>query len=352
MHLPAESRLDDDGPTYPFLRHLGFEIQQVMGESQENRWVIDQVMDKDGYEVDKELRRAVEYDLSAIDLLCVPTIPTFYTVADLEADMTVSCVEMPVEEAAGQMGVMTVDENWRVIAFDEKPAKPNSIPGKPGICLASMGNYIFNTEFLYEQVIKDADTPDTQHDFGRNIIPSIIEDYRVYAYPFRDPETGKQAYWRDVGTLDAFWEANMELVSVTPQLNLYDDRWPIFTYQWQAPPAKFVHDEDDRRGAAIQSMVSGGCLVSGAEIRGSLLFSQVKIDSYSSVKDSVVLPDVHVQRNCRLNRCIIDAGAVIEEGSVIGENHDDDRARGFRVTENGITLVTPDMLGQKLHHTR
>ena len=272
--------------------------------------------------------------------------------ADLRADMTVSCFEMPVEEAAGQMGVMTVDENWRVVAFDEKPAKPNSIPGKPGICLASMGNYIFNTEFLYEQVIKDADTPGTQHDFGRNIIPSIIEDYRVYAYPFRDPETGKQAYWRDVGTLDAFWEANMELVSVTPQLNLYDDRWPIFTYQWQAPPAKFVHDEDDRRGAAIQSMVSGGCLVSGAEIRGSLLFSQVKIDSYSSVKDSVVLPDVHVQRNCRLNRCIIDAGAVIEEGSVIGENHDDDRARGFRVTENGITLVTPDMLGQKLHHTR
>ena len=149
-------------------------------------------------------------------------------------------VEMPIEEAAGQMGVMTVDENWRVIAFDEKPAKPNPIPGKPGICLASMGNYIFNTEFLYEQVIKDADTPGTQHDFGRNIIPAIIDDYRVYAYRFRDPETSEQAYWRDVGTLDAFWEANMELVSVTPQLNLYDDRWPIFTYQWQAPPAKWL----------------------------------------------------------------------------------------------------------------
>jgi glucose-1-phosphate adenylyltransferase len=272
--------------------------------------------------------------------------------ADLRADMTVSCFEMPVEEAAGQMGVMTVDENWRVVAFDEKPARPNSIPGKPGICLASMGNYIFNTEFLYEQVIKDADTPGTQFDFGRNIIPSIIEDYHVYAYPFRDPETDEQAYWRDVGTLDAFWEANMELVSVTPQLNLYDDRWPIFTHQWQAPPAKFVHDEQDRRGAAIQSMVSGGCLISGAEVRGSLLFSQVKVDSYSSVKDSVVLPDVHVQRKCRLNRCIIDAGAVIEEGTVIGENHDDDRERGFRVTEKGITLVTPDMLDQKLHHTR
>ena len=249
---------------------------------------------------------------------------------DLRADMTVSCFEMPVEEAAGQMGVMTVDENWRVVGFDEKPTKPNSIPGKPGICLASMGNYIFNTEFL----------------------PSIIEDYRVYAYPFRDPETEKQAYWRDVGTLDAFWEANMELVSVTPQLNLYDQSWPIFTHQWQAPPAKFVHDDQDRRGAAIQSMVSGGCVVSGAEVRGSLLFSQVKVDSYSSVNDSVVLPDVHVQRNCRLNRCIIDAGAVIEEGSVIGEDPEADRARGFRITEKGITLVTPDMLGQQLHHTR
>ncbi len=272
--------------------------------------------------------------------------------ADLNADMTVSCVEMPVEDAAGQMGVMTVDEDWRVIAFDEKPAKPNSIPGKPGICLASMGNYIFNTEFLYEQVIKDADTPDTQHDFGRNIIPSIIDDYRVYAYPFRDPETSEQAYWRDVGTLDAFWDANMELVSVTPQLNLYDRQWPIFTHQWQAPPAKFVHDEDDRRGSAIQSMVSGGCLISGAEVRGSLLFSQVKVDSYSKITDSVILPEVHIPRRCRLHSCIIDSGTEIAEGTVIGEDHDADRERGFRVTDRGITLVTPDMLGQHLHFTR
>ena len=267
------------------------------------------------------------------------------------ADMTVGCLEVDLETARA-FGVMTASSDGRVIEFNEKPEAPQPIPGCPDKALASMGIYVFNTGFLFEQLIKNSDTVETTHDFGRDVIPSIIRNYRVYAYPFRDPETGKQAYWRDVGTLDAFWEANMELVSVTPQLNLYDDRWPIFTYQWQAPPAKFVHDEDDRRGAAIQSMVSGGCLVSGAEIRGSLLFSQVKIDSYSSVKDSVVLPDVHVQRNCRLNRCIIDAGAVIEEGSVIGENHDDDRARGFRVTENGITLVTPDMLGQKLHHTR
>jgi len=184
--------------------------------------------------------------------------------ADTKADMTVSCVELPCEEAAGQFGVMTVDETGRVIAFDEKPEDPNPVPGKPGICLASMGNYIFNTEFLYEQVIKDADSPNSSHDFGKNIIPSIIKDYRVYAYPFRNPETQQQAYWRDVGTLDAFWEANMELVSVTPQLNLYDQYWPIYTYQVQSPPAKFVFDEPERRGAAIQSMVSGGCVISGA----------------------------------------------------------------------------------------
>ena len=272
--------------------------------------------------------------------------------AERQADMTVSCFEMPVEEAAGQMGVMTVDEDWRVIGFDEKPEKPNEIPGKPGMCLASMGNYIFNTEFLYEQVIKDADTPDTKHDFGKNIIPAIIDDYQVYAYPFRDPESGKQAYWRDVGTLDAFWEANMELVSVTPHLNLYDQRWPIYTHQLQAPPAKFVHDDQDRRGAAIQSMVSGGCVVSGAEVKNSLLFSRVMVDSYSQINGAVVLPDVRIGRNCRLNRCIIDAGTDLEEGTVIGEDHDADRARGFRVTEKGITLVTPDMLGQQLHHTR
>ncbi|MDH5455605.1 MAG: glucose-1-phosphate adenylyltransferase, partial [Gammaproteobacteria bacterium] len=272
--------------------------------------------------------------------------------ADLNADMTISCLEVPCAEAAGQLGVLTVDESGRVIGFDEKPLEPNSVPGKPGICLASMGNYIFNTEFLYEQVIKDSDTPGTNFDFGKDIIPSIIKDYRVYAYPFRDPETQQQAYWRDVGTLNAFWEANMELVSVTPQLNLYDQKWPIFTHQTQAPPAKFVFDDPDRRGTAIQSMVSGGCVVSGSEIKGSLLFSRVTVNSYSQVSDSVLLPDVEVGQKCRLRRCIIDAGSAIEDGMVIGEDHDHDRERGFRVTESGLTLVTPDMLGQALHHTR
>jgi len=272
--------------------------------------------------------------------------------AEKQADMSVSCVETPVEEAAGQLGVMTVDNAGRVIRFDEKPEHPNSIPGKPGICLASMGNYIFNTAFLYEQVIKDADSPLTKHDFGGDIIPSIIDDYQVYAYPYRDPITNQQAYWRDVGTLDAYWEANMELVSISPQLNLYDTDWLINTLQSQLPPAKFVFDEQERRGAAIQSMVSGGCVVSGSDVRGSLLFSDVRVNSYSRVVDSVILPEVDIGQRCRINRTIIDRGSKIADGSIIGEDPDADRKHGFRVTESGLTLVTPDMLEQSLHITR
>lgn len=271
---------------------------------------------------------------------------------NMQADMTVSCVEVPVAEAAGELGVMTVDDSGRVIAFDEKPAEPNSIPGKPGICLASMGNYVFNTDFLYEQLIKDADTPDSKHDFGRNIIPSIIKDYRVCAYPYRDPVTDLQAYWRDVGTLDAYWSANMELVSISPQLNLYDTDWPINTHQLQSPPAKFIFDEEIRRGMAIQSMVSGGCVVSGAVVRGSLLFSRSRVNDHSVVTDSVVLPDVVIGKNCRIHRAILDRGSVLADGSIVGEDADADRARGFRVTASGLTLVTPDMLGQSLHFTR
>ena len=207
-----------------------------------------------------------------------------------KADMTICCIEMPVREAAGQFGVMTVDETGWIIGFDEKPAKPNEIPGKPGYCLASMGNYVFNTDFLYEQVIKDADSSGTQHDFGRNVIPSIIKDYHVSAYAFRDPDTGEQAYWRDIGTLPAFWEANMELVSASPPLNLYDRSWPIWTYQVQAPPAKFVFDEDGRRGQAIHSMVSGGCVVSGSVVRNSLLFSSVYVHSFSEVMSRSCCP--------------------------------------------------------------
>ena len=269
-----------------------------------------------------------------------------------KADMTVSCLEVPIEEAAGAYGVLTADESGRIIEFNEKPENPTPIPGQPGYCLASMGNYLFNTDFLYEQLIKDADNPNSAHDFGGNIIPSIIETYQVYAHPFRDPETKKRAYWRDVGTLDAFWEANIEMVNVSPELNLYDEDWPILTYQAQLPPAKFVFDRKDRRGVAIDSMVSGGCIISGAKIKRSLLFSNVKVHSYARVKDSVVLPDVEIGRNARITRAIIDRGCTIEPGMVIGEDHDADRERGFRVTEKGVVLVTPDMLHQTTHESR
>lgn len=268
------------------------------------------------------------------------------------ADMSVCCVEVPLEEAAGQLGVMTVNEEGRVIAFTEKPEKPDPLPGRPDVCLASMGNYVFNTEFLFEQVIKDRDTPGTSHDFGKNIIPSIIKDYRIYAYPYRDPESGQQAYWRDVGTLDAFWKANMELTYVSPPLNLYDNDWPIYTDQAQLPPAKFVFDEPGRRGEAIQSLVSAGCIVSGATVKRSVLFSNSKVRSHSLLDEAVVLPDCEIMRNCELRRVIIDRGAIIPEGTQIGVDRQKDLDRGFRVTESGCTLVTPDMLGQNLHHTR
>ena len=272
--------------------------------------------------------------------------------AEKSADMSVCCLEVPVEEAAGQFGVMTVDETGRVIAFHEKPEHPASVPGKEGICLASMGNYVFNSDFLYEQLIKDADTPGSDHDFGKNIIPSIIDKYQIYAYPFRDPETEKQAYWRDVGTLDAYWEANMELISVVPQLDLYDQDWPILTHQLQTPPAKFVFDNPVRTGSATESMVSGGCIISGAKITKSLIFSNCKIHSFCDISESLILPECEIHDGCTIRGAIIDRGSIIPEGTEIGVNHDDDRARGFRVTEAGRVLVTPDMLGQKLHITR
>jgi len=272
--------------------------------------------------------------------------------AEQKADMTVCCIEVPVAEAAGALGVMSVDENGRIIGFEEKPDNPTPIPGQTEMCLASMGNYVFNTSFLFEQVIKDADTPGSQHDFGRNIIPSIVDQYRVYAYPFRDMRTGGEAYWRDVGTLDAYWQANMELISITPQLDLYDRSWPIMTRQTQAPPAKFVFDDPDRRGEAINSMVSAGCVISGAKVLRSVIFNNCSINARSLVEDSVILPEVDIGENCHIRRVIVDRGARIPNGTQIGIDSDADRARGFRVTDSGLTLVTPDMLGQRLHFTR
>jgi len=263
------------------------------------------------------------------------------------ADMTVGCLEVPLDEAK-EFGVMTVDEKNRVIEFNEKPAQPKPVPGTTDVALASMGIYVFNTEFLYEQLIRDADSEKSSHDFGKDIIPSVIENSNVIAYPFRDPTTGEQAYWRDVGTVDAFWEANMELISVDPELNLYDNVWPIWTYQDQQPPAKFIFDDDDRRGMAADSMVSDGCVISGGVVRRSLLFSAVRVNSYAEVEDSVILPDVDIGRNCRVTKAIIDRGCKLPEGTVIGEDPTADAERFFR-TDKGIVLVTPEMLGQNLH---
>ncbi|MCU7844737.1 MAG: glucose-1-phosphate adenylyltransferase [Candidatus Thiodiazotropha sp. (ex Monitilora ramsayi)] len=266
------------------------------------------------------------------------------------ADMTVGCLTVD-RKTAKEFGVMTVDETNRVIEFQEKPDDPKPLPGRDDVSLASMGIYVFNRKFLFEQLIKDADTPDSTHDFGKDIIPKVIEKYRVQAYPFTDTTSGKQAYWRDVGTIDAFWASNIELIGVTPPLNLYDRSWPIWTYQEQLPPAKFVFDDDERRGMAVDSMVSGGCVISGAKVKDSLLFSNVRVNSYSEVDHSVILPDVNIGRNCRITKAVIDRGCDIPEGTIIGEDAEADAER-FYVSEKGVVLVTPEMLGQVIHHVR
>lgn len=271
---------------------------------------------------------------------------------DNNADMTVSCLELPVAEAAGTFGVMSVDPSRQVLRFDEKPAKPASIPGNPDLTLASMGNYVFNTDFLYSQLISDADDETSVHDFGIDIIPKMINNHRVFAYAFKNPGTEEQAYWRDVGTLDAYWQAHMELVSVSPELDLYDQEWPILTHQSQLPPAKFVFRDQRRRGEAHDSMVSGGCVISGSSVVNSLLFSNVHVNSYSKIDSSVILPDVQIGRHCQISRAIIDRGCQIPENTIIGQNGEHDRQRGFRVSDNGVVLVTPDMLGQTLHTMR
>jgi len=266
------------------------------------------------------------------------------------ADVTVGCVEVPLAEAVA-FGVIDIDAEQRVIRFLEKPPQPHPMPGRSDVTLASMGIYVFNTAFLYEQLIRDADTATSAHDFGKNILPSILDRYRVMAYPFRDPQNQSQAYWRDIGTVDAYWEANMELIGVTPELNLYDQDWPIWTYQEQLPPAKFVFDDDGRRGMAVASMVSGGDIISGALVRRSLLFSNVHVDAYAQVTDSVVLPDVKIGQHCRLARAVVERGCRIPDGMVIGENPEQDAER-FHVTPGGVVLVTPEMLNQEVHHVR
>ncbi|GLR70168.1 glucose-1-phosphate adenylyltransferase [Agaribacter marinus] len=259
------------------------------------------------------------------------------------AKMTVSCMSVPITEAKGAFGVLSVDENNRVTDFTEKPENPSPLHDDPEYCLASMGNYVFDTDFLFEHLERDASTSDSAHDFGKDIIPSIIDKHKVLAFDFRK-SAKNDAYWRDVGTLDSFWDANMELVAPIPELNLYDKTWPIWTYQEQLPPAKFVWEEEDRRGEALNSVVSGGCIISGATLRRSICFSNVRVKSYSVVEEAVVLPNVEIGRRCRIKKAIIDRGCNIPDDMIIGIDHEKDKARGFRVSSGGVVLVTREML--------
>ena len=260
--------------------------------------------------------------------------------------VTVGCIEVPREEARA-FGVMAIDERRHITAFVEKPADPPPMPGNPELSLASMGIYVFSADYLYHLLEDDARNPDSSHDFGKDLIPRAVAEHQALAHPFTlsaiatPPFSGP--YWRDVGTVDAYWAANLDLASTTPALNMYDKDWPIWTYQEQLPPAKFVHDLDGRRGEAINALVSGGCIVSGSVVRESVLFSNVLVRSFSTIEEAVVLPDVQINRHCRLKKVVIDRRCTIPEGLVIGEDAELDAQRFFR-TDSGVVLVTRDML--------
>ena len=259
------------------------------------------------------------------------------------ADITVGVVEVPASDSI-HFGVLTATEWNRVTKFSEKPKVPDTLPGRPGSILASMGIYVFNTRLLEKLLIEDAADGSSSHDFGKDVLPkAIANNMQVFAYPFQDVKTRAQSYWRDVGTIDAYYDANLELVHVKPELNIYDQDWPIWTYQVQQPPAKFVLDEEGRRGTAINSVVSGGCIISGAVVRSSLLFSDVRVDERSSINRSVILPHVEIGTSCVIEGAIVDEGCEIPSGTRIGVDRKEDERR-FHVTEKGVVLVTADML--------
>ena len=265
---------------------------------------------------------------------------------DSGADVTVGCLEASLKEATG-FGVMHVDEHDRIISFLEKPKNPPPMPGKPDVALCSMGIYVFDTKFLIEELKRDAADPNTSHDFGKDIIPHIVKHGKAVAHHFSQScvvsSAEAQTYWRDVGTVDAYWSANIDLTDIVPDLDLYDQNWPIWTYGEITPPAKFVHDKAGRRGSAISSLVSGGCIVSGAALSRSLLFTGVHLHSYSTVHEAVILPYVDVGRDVRLNKVVIDSRVVIPAGLVVGEDPVLD-AKRFRRTDEGVTLITQTML--------
>ena len=257
------------------------------------------------------------------------------------ADVTVGALRVPAEESR-HFGVMQMESGGRITGFEEKNPNAQTIPGDSRHCLASMGIYVFGTRFLFEQLCLDATQPNSQHDFGRNILPSIIDTHRVFAFPFRDENRKEDAYWRDVGTLDAYFEANMDLVTVDPQLNMYDMQWPIRTYQPNYPPPKFVfaeHGSDGRRGEALDSVVCSGSIVSGGHVRRSILGPNVRVNSYAHVEDSILFEGVDIGRHTHVRRAIIDKRVQIPPGTTIGYDPEHDRARGFTVTENGITVI-------------
>jgi len=256
-----------------------------------------------------------------------------------DADMTIGVLPVAVDRAREQFGVVEIDGLHRVAGFEEKPKNPKTIPGDVNMCMASMGIYVFRSRFLFEELCRDANRNDSHHDFGGDIIPKVIGTNRVFAFPFMDENRKVEAYWRDVGTLDAYFDANMDLVTVDPLLNSYDEEWPIYTYHPNLPPAKFVFDEDHRTGHAIDSIVCPGTILSGGEVRRSVIGNRVRINSYATVEDSIIFSRVNIGRNARIHRAIIDKGVSIPSDMEIGFDHDLDRARGFYVTENGVTVI-------------
>jgi glucose-1-phosphate adenylyltransferase len=262
------------------------------------------------------------------------------------ADMSVACLQVPLAEAC-EFGVLTVDARDRVVGFDEKPARPKPLPDQPDRALASMGIYAFNADFLVEQLERDAADPASSHDFGKDLIPRLVHSAYVHAHRFENScvnMVGDRPYWRDVGTLDAYWEANLDLTHVVPELNLYDEAWPMLGRQPHRPPAKFVFDDAGRRGIAVDSLVSDGCIVSGALVRRSILFYNARVGEGSVVEDSVVLPGAQIGRDVRLKRAIVDKECVLPDGLRVGYDLTRDRER-FNVTERGVVLISPDMLG-------
>jgi glucose-1-phosphate adenylyltransferase len=265
-----------------------------------------------------------------------------------KADVTVGCLEAPLDKARG-FGVMRVVENDRIVSFLEKPADPPAMPGKPGVALCSMGIYVFETKFLIEELKRDAADHNSSHDFGKDLIPYLVANGKAVAHSFSRScvvsREEKQFYWRDVGTVDAYWAANLDLTDIVPALDLYDRAWPIWTYAEITPPAKFVHDVDGRRGVAISSLVAGGCIISGGAVSRTLLSTGVRVHSYTTLHETIVLPNVQIGRNVRLAKAVVDSGVVLPDGLVVGENPELD-AKRFRRTESGVTLITQAMLAK------